>query len=311
MIALDRLQQIIPADQALANKALATSLQQIGGINNLTLPNLALVTAAMQTTKDLPQITALTQPVPASVANYFTSTLADGTGPDGTILIVDLLGTAAGWISTDAMIETVAILSTMNTNALTTVYQTMNDVVTGVYGDPILGPVIIPAGPYAGSYTDANEVFSTVLTPAAQTEITTLTTTYPTETASLNTLWTNMANQLATEQTLQAAANLSFANLQSNQKNSIYGFIFSLPGYGLDTEVGGTAQVVEAVADLTTFTGQAIVACLREGSNQRALGSAGIVVSNNIPEEPATPPPQAVLIPSEYTAAEAANLVVK
>ena len=311
MIALDRLQQIIPADQALANKALATSLQQIGGINNLTLPGLAAVTNAMQTTRDLPQITALTQPVPSSVANYFTSTLADGTGPSGTILIVDLLGTAAGWISTDAMTETVSILSTMDTNALTTVYQTMNDVVTGVYGDPITGPVVIPTGPYAGTYIDANEVFSTVLTPAAQTEITALTIAYPTEIAQLNTLWTNMANQLVTEQTLQAAANLSFANLQSNQKNSIYGFIFSLPGYGLDTEVGGTAQFIEAVADLTTFTGQAIVACLREGRNQRALGAAGIVVSNNIPEAPATPPPQATLIPSEYTENEAADLAIK
>jgi hypothetical protein len=65
------------------------------------------------------------------------------------------------------------------------------------------------------------------------------------------------------------------------------------------------------VADLSTFTGQAVVACMREGQNAVALNNAGIVVSNQIPDQPAEPPPRAQLIPSEYNEAEAANLVVK
>jgi hypothetical protein len=311
MIALDRLQNIIPPDQALANKALATSLKQIGGINNLSLPQLSLATGAVQTTRDLPEITALTEATPPSVANYYINSLATGTGTNNNILITDILGTAGGFVSAPALTETLDILSGMNTTDLADIYDVMSDVVNGVYGDPVTGPVIIPSGPYAGTYTDANDVFSTQLIPAAQTEIGVIVGVYPSEVAQLNTLWNSMADQLVLEAGLQSAANLVFADLTANQKSSIYGFIYSLPSYGLDTKQGGITQFLESVCDLTTFTGQSIVACLRQAQNQRALGTAGIVVSSKIPSEPDPPPPEAVLIPSEYTEAEAADLVIR
>jgi hypothetical protein len=311
MITLDRLQNIIPPDQALANKALATSLKQIGGITNLSLPQLSLAAAAVQTTRDLPQITALTEATPASVANYYINSLATGTGTNNNILITDILGTAGGVVSAPALTETLEILSGMNTANLAGIYDVMSEVVNGVYGDPVTGPVIIPSGPYAGTYTDANEVFSTQLIPAAQTEIGIIVSLYPTEVDQLNTLWDSMADQLVLESGLQSAANLDFADLTANQKSSIYGFIYSLPSYGLDIKEGGITQFLESVCDLTTFTGQSIVACLRQSQNQAALGAAGIVVSSTIPAEPDPPPPDAVLIPSEYTESEAASLVIK
>lgn len=311
MISLDRLQNIIPADQALANKALATSLKQVGGISNLSLPQFSATVAALQTTRDLPQITALTEAVPASVANYYTSTLGQGTGTNNNILITDILGIAGGYVVTAALVQTLQILDTMNTTNLAGIYTVMDDVVTGVYGDPVLGPVIIPAGPYAGTYTDANDVFSTQLIPAAQTEIGVLITVYPSETDQLNLLWNDMADQLVSEFALQAEANLVFADLTANQRNSIYGLIYSLPTYGLDTKQGGITEFLESVCDLTTFTGQAITAALRQARNQAALGNAGIIVSDRIPAEPVPPPPQANLLPSEYTETEAANLVIK
>jgi hypothetical protein len=311
MITLDRLQNIIPPDQALANKALATSLKQIGGITNLSLPQLSLATGAIQTTRDLPQITALTEATPASVANYYINSLATGTGTNDNILVTDILGTAGGFVSALALTETLEILSGMNTANLAGIYDIMSDVVNGVYGDPVTGPVIIPSGPYAGTYTDANEVFSTQLIPAAQTEISAIVGVYSSEVDRLNTLWDNMADQLVLESGLQSAANLVFADLTANQKSSIYGFIYSLPSYGLDTKQGGITQFLESVCDLTTFTGQSVVACLRQAQNQRALGAAGIVVSSKIPAEPDPPPPEAVLIPSEYTETEAADLVIR
>jgi hypothetical protein len=311
MITLDRLQNIIPPDQALANKALATSLKQIGGITNLTLPQLSLATGVVQTTRDLPQITALTEATPPSVANYYINSLATGTGTNDNILITDILGTAGGVVSASALAQTLEILSGMNTANLAGIYDVMSDVVNGVYGDPVTGPVIIPSGPYAGTYTDANDVFSTQLIPAAQTEIGVVVGLYPTEVGQLNTLWDSMADQLVLESGLQSAANLDFADLTANQKSSIYGFIYSLPSYGLEIKQGGITQFLESVCDLTTFTGQSIVACLRQAQNQAALGAAGIVVSSKIPSEANPPPPDAVLIPSEYTESEAASLVIK
>jgi hypothetical protein len=324
MIALDRLQQIIPPDQALAMKALATSLQQIGGINNLNLPTLSVTVSGVETTKDLPLVTALTQAVPVATANYFINNLGDGTGENNNILITDILGTAAGWVSTDALIRTIALMSTMDLDNLTEIYEVMLDVVNGVYTEPdIMDPMMfvttIPPGlPGAGTYgptATANGsidlAISTGLIPAAQAEIATLVSTYPEQTTELNQLWDSMADQVSLEQVLQAEASLVFADLTANQRTSIYGFIFSLPGYGLDIKVGGMSQFIEAVATLSTFAGQSIVACLRQGRNQQFLNSAGIITTTGIPADPEPPPADAVLIPSEYTEAEAANLVIK
>jgi hypothetical protein len=312
MIALDRLQQIIPSDQALANKALATSLQQVAGISNLTLPEFARAVGAIQTTRDLPAITALTTPVPASVADYFTSTLnVNGTGVNNTILIMDILGTAAGYNLTDSLVNTVEIFSGMNLSTLAGIYTIMQAVVDGTYGDPVTGPVVIPSGPYAGSYADANAAFSSTLIPAAQSEIATLASTYAAQVTELNADWTTMAQQSNREISLQASASLNFDNLTANQQSSIYGFIYSLPGYALNTEVGGTTQLIEAIADLDTFTGQAIIACFRQERNQAVLSASGIQTTNQIPSESDPLPPQATLIPSEYSESEAANLVIK
>jgi hypothetical protein len=310
MIAYDRLGQIIPADQALANKALATSLQQISGITNMTLPVLANAISNLQTTSNLPLVSAQTQAVPANIANVFTNS-AGGTGENSTVLIVDILGTAAGTVHTQALANTVAQFSTMNLVALTSTYQTMSNVVVGFYGNPVTGPVVIPAGPYANTYTNATVAFGNALIPGAQSEISNVVAAYPTQVTILNQDWTNMANQLVLEQNQQANANLNFSELQANSSSSIYAFVQSLPQYAADTTEGGTTQFLEAVADLTNFTGESIVASLRQTQNQRTLNAAGIQTNSDIPVAPNPPPAQANLIPATYTAQQAANLVVR
>jgi hypothetical protein len=318
----NRLQQIIPADQALANKALGMALSQISGINFISLSTLANVVLAVKTTQDLPLITALEQPVPSSVANYYINSLANGTGVNGTVLITDILGTAIGYVSTDALGNTVATFTTMNLTYLQSVYSAMANTVNGQY-DSGNGVVTIPGGtPGAGEYTDINLAFEGESTggnvaggpgliPVATTEIANIVAGYPNQILSLNQDWNSMAEQLVLEKTLQNLADLNYANLTSNQRTSMYGFIFNLPSYGLDTKIGGTAQFIEGIANLASFTGQAVVGCLREGVNQQALNNAGIQTNSNIPAEPNPPPPQANLIPSIYTESEAANLVVR
>jgi hypothetical protein len=329
MITVDRLQQIIPADQALANKALSVSLQQITGIKNLSLPTFANTVSQVQTTRDLPIISALTEAVPASVANYYTTNLAVGTGPNDTIRIVDVLGLAAGWIATDAYTETVILYSQMDLTALTLIYQTMYNASTGVYGNTTAGPLVIPGGyPCAGTY-NGTEIPPTppatdptydptslslamlCLTGAAGTEIARLQAAYPTQTTELNNLSNSMAQQVIREDSLQALIQLNYANLTANDRNAIYGFLYSLPSYGSQTEVGGVAWFIENMADLSTQAGEAIVATLRQGRNQQALNKAGIYTNTKIPSEPDPPPEQASLLPSEYSAAEAANLAIK
>lgn len=335
MIAYDRLSQIIPADQALANKALATALQQIAGITTMTLPTLANAVVNQQTTNNLPLISALTEPVPASVANY----LANIAGTSGnSVVVCDVLGIAAGYQITGYFQNTVATLANTNTTYLTTVYQTMNSVVGSVYGDPVNGPVTIPGGnPGAGTYYSetgnvgnvSNVVISTAadsamtgtggdtpptgpgLIPVATNAIATITSTSSSQVAVLNSYFNSMATQVVQENNLQARAQIDFANLIPNSNPSIYSLVYSLPVYGQQTEQGGQAQFWEGVANQATFTGQAVVGALREGRNKTFLNNAGITTNSAVPADPVPPIPTANLIPSTYTAQQAANLIVK
>ena len=330
MIPYDRLSQIIPADQALANKALSVALQQIGGIVDTILPVLANTVTNQQTTNNLPLISALTEPVPDSVANY----LSNIAGTNGnSVGVCDVLGVAAGYQITDLFSNTISVLANTNIAYLTTTYQTMNSVVGGVYGDPNLGPVVIPGGqPAAGTYyaetSNANVTVNAAdvaftgsggdfpptgpgLIPVALTEIGNITVAYANQTASLNSYFNSMAQQITLENTLQAQIPVDFANLLPNNNSSIYSLVFSLPIYGQQTEQGGQAQFWEGVANLSTFTGQAMVGAMREGYNQVYLNNAGIATNSTIPADPNPPIPPAPLIPATYTAQQAANLVIK
>jgi len=111
------------------------------------------------------------------------------------------------------------------------------------------------------------------------------------------------------EKNLQAAAQIDFANLIPNNNPTVYSLVYGLPTYGQQTESGGQAQFWEGVANISTFTGQAIVAALREGRNQALLGNAGVQTNALVPDAPNPPIPPANLIPATYTAQQAANIV--
>jgi hypothetical protein len=425
MIAYDRLSQIVPADQALAAKALATSLQQITGISTMTLPVLANAVINLKTTNNLDQISALTEAVPSLIEitntkywanipiwnlnNFYqqnsivtdsgiyyqavqdvpagttitnttywkiiTSTVWDpynsyqqGTivtnsgiyyqaiqsvppavsnylsniaGTDGKpVVICDILGIAAGYQVADNFLNTVSTFANTNIAYLTTVYQTMNRVVVPVgnvyvYGDPIAGPVIIPPGlPAAGTYYsvtanvgNVTEITSTAadsamtgiggdspptgpgLITVAQIEIGNIANNNSTQVTELNSYFNSMAVQVTQEQTLQSTAQIDFANLIADNSPTVYSLVFNLPVYGTQTEAGGMAQFWEGVANIDTFTGQAVVATLREGVNLAVLGNAGIQTNAVVPSDPVPPLTRANLIPSTYTTADAANIV--
>jgi hypothetical protein len=213
----------------------------------------------------------------------------------------------------------------------------MNSVVGNVYGDPVIGPVVIPGGqPAAGTYyanignvgNVSNVVISSAadsamtgtggdtpptgpgLIPVAEIEISNIANNSSAQVATLNSNFTSMAAQVTQEQTLQSAAQIDFANLIPNNSPTVYSLIYNLPVYGTQTEIGGMAQFWEGVANISTFTGQAVVATLREGVNLARLGNAGIQTNTLVPSDPNPPLAQANLIPSTYTAAQAANAIV-
>jgi hypothetical protein len=312
-ITYERLSRVIPADQALANKAMQVSLQQIKNISTLSLAQLASAFIGMETTRDLPAISALQQAVPASVAAYYSSAYATGSGPNGTLVITDLLGAAVGVPFTSDLTNVTTTINSMTTagilGTLTVTYNRMQNTVNGDYYDPSTGNIVIPAGPGAGTYGNVDLALSALISDASNT-VTGIQSSYPTQSANLNVNFTDMGASLVSENTNLALASIDIANLVVQGRGAIMSFVQSLPDYGVDTEENGPSQFLEAVADLNTQGGQAIVACLREGRNAAALSAVNVGVDTNIPATPATVPPQANLIPSTYSDAEAADLVV-
>ena len=312
MITYERLSKIIPADQALACKAMSVSLQQIKNIDTLSLPQLAAAFTSTVTTKDLDQINALTAAVPANVAAFYTDTYATGTGTGNTLVLTDLLGAAVGVTYIDQLNNVVTTINSLGNalSNLTTIYTRMENTVNGVYGNAVSGPVTIPAGYAAGVYANADVAFSTGLIPNAVIEIGNVVTTYPTQTTSLNSEFNTMAQKIITETDNLTLATINIAELNTDDRSPVMSFVESLPTYGLNKEQNGPVWFLEQVADLTTLGGQAIVGCLREGQNLAILNNVGIGVDTGIPSEPSSPNPVANLIPATYTESQAANLVV-
>ena len=312
MITYERLSKIIPADQALACKAMSVSLQQVKNIDTLSLPQLAAAFVNTVTTKDLDQINALTTAVPPDVAQFYTDYYATGTGTGNTLVLTDLLGAAVGVTYIDQLNNVVTTINSLGNGLsnLTTIYTRMQNTVNGVYGNAVSGPVTIPAGYAAGVYANADVAFSTGLIPNAVIEIGNVVTAYPTQTTSLNTEFDTMAQKIISETDNLTLATINIAELTTDDRSPVMSFVESLPEYGVNKEENGPTWFLEQVADLTTLGGQAIVACLREGQNLAILNNVGIGVDTNIPSEPSSPSPVANLIPATYTESQAANLVV-
>ena len=313
MITYQRLSLIIPQDQALACKAIQVSLQQIKNINNMSLEQLSTAFTNMQTTRDLDLISSLTTAVPPSVAEFYANTYATGTGPNGTLVITDLLGAAVGVPFTSDLTNVTTTINSMISDGildtLTITYVRMQNTVDGVYTDEA-GNIVIPPGPGGGIYGNANAAFNALIVAAAG-EVAGIESAYPAQSSVLNSNFISMAANLNTENINLSLASIDIANLDPTGRGPIMSLVQNLPDYGINTEQNGPSQFLESVANLSTQGGQAIVACLREGKNVSVLDGTGVGQDTVIPITPSSVPPRANLIPSTYTEAEAANLVVK
>lgn len=242
----------------------------------------------IETVADLPILAAQTTPISQAVKDYYANSVALGSGePCGTFLTRDFFGTAAGVPGTAAVTATIGILQSRIDDGtlanLADIYAVMKAVVSGDYGDPITGPVDIPPGePGTGTYSDAEDAFQTLI-PLAVTAISTAAAAMGTDTTTLNTAFVDIATTATNEAANFARAGIDYATLPASSQTSVLAFVTSLPGYGQNTGAGESAEVLAALADQTTATGQAIVGALREGRNNQQLDSVGINRYNTIP----------------------------
>ena len=325
MSTYNQLRQIIPADQALSNKALQVAFEQIKTIFDSSLPLVGRAAAGLESNVGLNLINALTEPLPANVVAYFTGTFATGTGEDGLFLLTDFIGTPTGWVHTEALANTTSILNSMTTagafstltNSTTGVYTIMENTIAGDYTtfipgidpDPGTYVVTIPGGlPGAGTYSGYPEsaavqlAFTDGLTPAMISAVNTIISNYTSDVTQTNTNWNNMSTQIVNENINLALAGVVLADLVVGQQP--FSLVTGLPSDGRDTTEGGAAYVMQSLST-NTQGGQAIISTMREARNQDRLSTAGIntdiIVSDELAE------PQADLGTGQYTVAQAVS----
>lgn len=307
MITYDRLRTMIPPDQALANKALQASFEQVKNIAQTPMAQFANTVSTLETNAGLNLINSLTEAVPANVRTYVTSNVATGTGPDGTLTLGDVLGCASGYNITQQLINVQANVANINITNITTTYQRMVNVLNGTYGN---GTIIIPSGPGQGTYGNADLAILS-LCSSANGFISGYVTTYANAVANINSNWQVICGTVRNQVTNLSKAQINYANLTPNQFPSVQAFADSLHDYGTQQEAGGPAEYINAIANTVNQGGQAVVGALREGRNIAALNNGGLVADAQIPATPASPPAPGNMGQTNYTSSQAAaNIVV-
>jgi hypothetical protein len=246
---------------------------------------------------ELPLIQALEEPIPESVVIAFDQI--------GLINNTSVLGTAINFNELNTYIDGVKDQITIldGLGALTTlygIYQRIQNVANGTYGNPRTGPVTVPAGAGAGVYTSAFPYYAgdnalQALIPLANTAIDTIIGAHASTINIINGLWNVMANLQASEKSYQDAAGIDYFDLPAGTQTDVFAFAFNVPSLGLDLTDWGANQFLQAIVDLTTLGGQAVVGAMREGVNTALLDQANLSsTANQVPADPPITPSPAV-----------------
>jgi hypothetical protein len=257
-------------------------------------------------------IANLTQPVPQNVKDYYTENFATGTGPDGTLVLTDVLGAALGIGYVDELANVVTNIQEISSSLsnLGGVYTVMLETNSGVYGDPVVGPVDIPG---YGNFVNAESAYSSVLISSAQTELAQAVTAFPVQTTAMNLAFDAIGSQIVNETNNAANAGIVIGDIETApvSRGIIMSFVQSLDSYAQDIGENGPAQFLQQLANLETQGGQAVVAAMRAGRNIARLAELGVGQDIAIPSTTSLSPPNTSLLNSSFSESDAANSVVK
>lgn len=226
----------------------------------------------LSTMADLPLIQAQTTPVPASVAQFFATEMATGTGPCGVLTTYDVLGLA------------------LDSNDFAT---RLNTATTAINALQAAGSLATLNTAYTNMLVAANDAAMITLIGNANTAIAALSAN-PNVT-TLNTAWTYMANLMNLSAKYTSQAGVDYFLLQSGDTNNTKSFVQNLSYYGQLTAEGDAAEFLENLADTTILGGQAIVGAMREGRNQTRLNASGLYNNTQIPSDAVVAPIPVIL----------------
>ena len=221
----------------------------------------------LNTMSGLPLVQAQTSAIDSSVALYFSSNVATGSGPNGTITTCDIIGTAIDYgniaaqlaIATSALanIRTLVANATANVTNINSAYVA---IAVATSGADVVANIAKANGNIANIYANANVQVASNVTV-------------------LNNAWSVIGNILSTEKTYQTYAGIDYSNLQAGERVSTMSFVQQLPVYGTQTDACGPAYFVGQVANTSIIGGQAIIGAMREGQNNAVLNASRLNVN--------------------------------
>ena len=328
----------LPEAVADANIAVARALGQIKNVFDLTPGQLGQAAATLETSKGLNLVDG-PGGLDDNVVSFYKNDLATGSGKNGELLLVDVIGTAAGWVHEDALNSEAERLSQLNelgelellqawpepksyNNAGNGLYTVLwYHWVENAYYTPQAGPPIppsilpsvipkwtIPAGitstnSVAGIY-DTKQALSDAVVGLVEIELQRIANAYPLQAEQSQNAWQNMGDQIKREKANEALAGIDPAQTITGTITPVEGLVTNLHSIGQDDSLGGSAYVLEKLAVMTDKGGQAVIAAMREGRNVQRLADYGIPTSLFANSTTKTTE-QAQLLESTYTVDEA------
>ena len=330
----ENLKGVVPDDLAVANGALARSLQQVKNIGQTSTADLGTALSSLETLKDLDLLENQSTYVTDAVRNYWleqygvdgSNNVTLATGNAGQLQLSDVIGFAAGYNSAAPLTKNAQLLSELSSaGALTSitgsqgVYDTIEEFCDGTFGPTATGgspawEVIITAGYLgAGTYTGAtsDEAFEDAWVNGIVPAIKTVLASFTSNTTALE-IMTNSERwnqQLAREYLNQTRIDNADLSAVRASDDVAINLALTLPNLGTDTSEGGAAEILERVVDFSSLGGQATIAAMREGRNLQRLADANI--QQDAPIDTTGLQDPATLITSTYTAAEAKDQLIK
>ena len=218
----------------------------------------------LSTMSGLPLIQAQNTAITSSVASYFSSNIATGSGPDGTITTCDVIGTAIDRSNIAAQLDiarsAMANIVSLDASNIANINSAYLAIAGATSGTDVVANITRANGNITNIYNNA--------TAAVVANV-----------ATLNGAWSVIANVLSKEKTYQTYAGIDYTNLQAGERVSTMAFVQQLPIYGTQTSSCGPAYFIEQIANTSIIGGQAMIGALREGQNNQVLDAARLGVN--------------------------------
>lgn len=271
------LKNFIPEDLAVACDSFSISMQQIKNIKTMHIEKFATVVSNLEISSDLDLIGG-SGALDKDLATDYVNSIALGSGPDGTFTMIDFLGSMTGMsYNFDNLISTINAVDTSNlTERCEELLEALKTPTTSV----VDGATVYTFN--LGLIDGLIEIINTELLRLSTTE----------EGVKLTALVDKINDTRAKINRARDAAIEEFGiDLTTNNASNsdINSFVLNtMSVYSAETLDTKTAQVIEALMDLSTVTGQSLMAAMRESRNKQRLELAGAVTESDVPADRTT-----------------------